>query len=170
MKAVKWADKYTELAVVIATIVFISLFMSVQVISRKMFGYSIVWSEQLCRHMLIIMGFFGLSFTIRYENTIRFNLVEMFLPKTAQHFFAILVHVIMIVFFAAMIPGSWEVTLSMVGNAARNMPYDMSVLYAVVLVSEILVIIRCIQMTIIHIRRICNLSNGPDANMIMGEE
>lgn len=170
MKAVKWADKYAELAVIIATIVLISVFMSAQVISRKMFGYSIIWSEQLCRHLLIIMGFFGLAFTIRYENSIRFNLIEMFLPEKVQHIFAIISHVILIVFFTAMIPSSWQVTLSMVGNAARNMPYDLSVIYAAVLISEIFVIIRCMQVTVSRIRKLSNPSRELDTNEIRRAE
>ena len=99
MKAVHWLDKYLE-----ALFVGIGL-MTAQIIYRRIFGNSIIWSEELCRHIFICSAFWGLSFSIRSGGAIKFDMIVTFFPERAKRVFEIISNVVVCLFLAYLLGG-----------------------------------------------------------------
>lgn len=160
LKFVKWLDKYLEISIISVTLIIVTVVMTLQIISRKVFGNSLSWSEELCRHMFIIMSTWGLSLTIRESSAIKFELLVNVFSKKIKRIILIITYVIMILFYGSMLQPAWNVTISMLNTSATMMPYSMSIVYAAAFASFVLACIRLIQMIILSIREFGNAQNN----------
>ena len=166
MKVIRWIDKYAEATVISIGLVAIVAVMTAQIAYRKIFGQSIIWSEELCRHIFICVACWGLAYSIRIRNAIKFDMLVTFFPKKAKYLFEIFSNIIVMVFFAYMFLPSLRVSVTMKSVTATALPYSMDLIHYIALIGFVLAGFRALEMTIIDI---CSLvkekgKNGEEAD------
>jgi len=148
VKVLRWLDKYFEVVYLMVALVTIVAVMSLQIFSRKLLGISLAWSEECCRHLFIGMGLWGIGFTIKEDSAIKFDLILGFLADKWKHIIGVVSNLMIAVFFACLIQPAINVYQSMKNTTATMMPYNMNVVYGLVLVGVVMVIIRAVQQVI----------------------
>lgn len=148
VKVLRWLDKYFEVVYLMVALVTIVVVMSLQIFSRKLLGISLAWSEECCRHLFIGMGLWGIGFTIKEDSAIKFDLILGFLADKWKHIIGVVSNFMIAVFFACLIQPAINVYQSMKNTTATMMPYNMNVVYGLVLVGVVMVIIRAVQQVI----------------------
>ena len=102
MKVIRWLDKYLEAVFIAAGLVVMVAVMTAQIFYRKFFGASIIWSEELCRHIFICSACWGLAYSIRHRMAIKFDMIVNFFSERGRHIFEIISNAIVFVFFVYM--------------------------------------------------------------------
>ena len=156
MKIIRWLDKYTEAVVISLGLVAIVVVMTAQIVYRKLFGQSIIWSEELCRHLFICTACWGLAYSIRIRNAIKFDMIVTFFPQKAKYLFEIFSNIIVVVFFAYMFLPSLKVSASMKSVTATALPYSMDLIHYIAFIGFALAGLRALEMAIIDIRALIN--------------
>ena len=154
MKVIRWLDKYLEAVFIAAGLVVMVAVMTAQIFYRKFFGASIIWSEELCRHIFICSACWGLAYSIRHRMAIKFDMIVNFFSERGRHIFEIISNAIVFVFFVYMFRASWNVVVSMRTTKATSLPYNLDVLYFVSLIGFVLSALRALQMIVVDIREI----------------
>jgi TRAP-type C4-dicarboxylate transport system permease small subunit len=81
MKSVRWfIDNFEEVFMTIALSV-ITVAMFAQVLSRYVFGFTIIWAEELSRYSVILLTFTGFSFGIKKSEHLRLDILDNYFPK-----------------------------------------------------------------------------------------
>jgi len=154
VKAVRWLDKYFEAVLVGVGIAVIVIVMTAQIVYRRIFGNSIIWSEELCRHIFICTAFWGLSYTIRTKGAIKFDTIVTFFPEWAKLVFEIISNVIVVLFFAYLLLPSWRVVVSMANTKSTALPYNLDLLYFLSFTGIALSGVRALQMIVLDFREL----------------
>jgi TRAP-type C4-dicarboxylate transport system permease small subunit len=89
----------------------------VEVVRRYLFGQSYPWSDEMCRYLLVWLGFFGGSLALRKNNLVRFDVGHDKLSEHTREVLGLVVYSICLLFTAALCVLSWRWTFSF---AARN--------------------------------------------------
>lgn len=100
-KAVETADKViTKINEVILVTVLASVFILVfsNVVGRYVFSRTHIWVDELARHLMISIAFFGMGLAMRYGNHTSFNILQGILPDRVRKFLRIAVLIIAIGF------------------------------------------------------------------------
>ena len=150
MKVIRWLDKYLEACFIAGGLVAIVVVMTAQIIYRRLFGHSIVWSEELCRHLFICSACWGLAYSIRIRNAIKFDMIVTFFNWRAKYIFEIISNSLILIFFVYMFKASWNVVVSMQSTSSTALPYNMDLLYFVALIGFVLSALRALQMIVIE--------------------
>ena len=161
MKAIRWLDKYLEAALIAVGLIVIVVVMTAQIICRQIFGFSIIWSEELCRHIFICIACWGLAYSIRIHNAIKFDLIVTFLPWKSKYIFEIISNVFVIAFIVYMAVPAWQVSLGMSSISSTALPYNMDVIHFIALFGFLLSAVRAIQVLIINLKTLASGEN-PD--------
>ena len=148
VKVLKWLDKYFEIGYLMVALVTIVVVMSMQIFSRKLLGISLAWSEECCRHLFIGMGLWGIGLTIKEDSAIKFDLILGFLSDKWQRIIGVISNSMIAVFFVCLIQPAISVYQSMKNTTATMMPYNMNIVYGLVLVGVVMVVIRAVQQVI----------------------
>ena len=100
MKVLRWLDEHLEEVILIVLLILLTSIMSIQVVMRKVFNNSLVWSEELVRYMFVWSTFISVSYCIRKDATIRIDQAVELLPKgsTIKKIIIIFVKLIMFAF------------------------------------------------------------------------
>lgn len=106
---VKRILKQWELDVCIWLFLFMTVLQTIQVITRYLFRYSFVWTEELSMIMFIWMGWLSISAAVTYRKHMAITALVDILPKKVQRYLKILVNIIFIVFCACFIGPSLSV-------------------------------------------------------------
>ncbi|MBQ0026598.1 MAG: TRAP transporter small permease subunit [Lachnospiraceae bacterium] len=150
MKVLKWLDKYAEKIYLCVALVVITVVLMTQIILRKVFGVALGWPEELCRHLFIGMGIWGIATTIRDDSAIKFDLIIGFLPPIFKSIFGVISNVIMAVFFSYLLVPAYNTYVSQKTTSATTMPYMMSLVFGFCFIGIILIVIRTVQMIILN--------------------
>ena len=150
MKVIRWLDKYLEACFIAASLVGIVAVMTAQIVYRRLFGHSIIWSEELCRHLFICSACWGLAYSIRIRNAIKFDMIVSFFNWKAKYIFEIISNSLILIFFIYMFKASWNVVISMQTTSSTALPYNLDLLYFVALIGFVLSAFRALQMIIIE--------------------
>jgi len=151
MKAVNWLDKYLEALFVGIGLVVMVAVMTAQIIYRRIFGNSIIWSEELCRHIFICSAFWGLSFSIRSGGAIKFDMIVTFFPERAKRVFEIISNVVVCLFLAYLLKPGWEVVLSVARISSTALPYNLDLVYGVSYAGIVLSGLRAMEMIVLDV-------------------
>jgi len=138
-KALTVFEEFTLFASVI--IALISLFMNV--VLRYGFSYTLAWSEELVRIVIIYTTFIGASVAVKNSSQIKIDAVVQFFPKS-EKFFEILALVATVVFSICLIKfGSQLIDLmNMTDQKTIILKIPMSWIYMIFPVSGFLMIVR----------------------------
>jgi len=160
MKLFKWLDRYFEILFIAIGLAIICIVMTAQIITRRILGYSIAWSEECCRHIFIFMCIWGVSLTIRENSAIKLDILFRFLSEKMVAIINIISYAIMIVFFIPLLKSTYNATISMNRTSATMMPYNLSVVYGAVFFGLIMTILRLVQMMVISLKKYVTIKNN----------
>jgi TRAP-type C4-dicarboxylate transport system permease small subunit len=90
MKLLKWLDNYFEITICITLMSVMTALLFVQVIMRRVFSYSLYWSEELARYIFIWLIYFSISYGAKIIKHIRIEAFLGIFPKKARPFVVIL--------------------------------------------------------------------------------
>jgi TRAP-type C4-dicarboxylate transport system permease small subunit len=87
---------------VIALMATMAVLVFVNVVSRYVFNYSIIWVEELTRYMMVWVGFIGSGLVLRYGAHIAVDAFQDLLPKRAAQVLRAVIVLVLATAFGAM--------------------------------------------------------------------
>lgn len=101
-----------------------------QVASRYLLNISLVWTEELGRHLMIWMVFLASTVIYRRGQHIKIDLLGERLPRLARLLVGLLVTLVLAYFFYLMVRYGWELTTRTMNQRSSAMRYPMGYAYA----------------------------------------
>ena len=151
MKQICWLKNNFEEIFMVISLIVITISMFAQVISRYVFGASLVWTEELSRYAFILLAFAGLSFGIRAKKHIRIDIFETFIPILRKPF-EVFADICFLVFCLLMIrPGFNSVEFIMnSGQISPALQIPMYIVYLPLLIGLLLSPLRIAEKYIMY--------------------
>lgn len=146
-KVWRWLDDSLEETLMVATLVFMTVIMGIQVFSRYALGASLSWSEELTRYLFVWEGFLSVSYCTKKCISIKIEQFVAMFPKRGKAMFKLVNHTFELIFFFYLIPFAVKYLISAVesGQVSPACHIPMYYVQAAPLVSFVLVAIRIMQ-------------------------
>lgn len=146
-KVWRWLDDSLEETLMVATLVFMTVIMGIQVFSRYALGASLSWSEELTRYLFVWEGFLSVSYCTKKCISIKIEQFVAMFPKRGKAMFKLVNHTLELIFFFYLIPFAVKYLMSAVesGQVSPACHIPMYYVQAPPLVSFVLVAIRIMQ-------------------------
>lgn len=147
MKILKWLDKNFETYFLIATLVLMVFIVTLQVILRFFFDYSLIWAEELTRYVMLYQIWVGAALAVKEDAHLRITSFKDRMSKKGQAIVEIIVIVLWAVFavFLTIKSGQLVSILFVRGQVSAAMRLPMGYAYASVTVGCALMTLRLIQ-------------------------
>lgn len=147
MSFVKWLDDHIEEYALGILLILMTIVMSIQVIARYAFSYSLTWSEEITRYMFIWSGFLSISFCYKKGIVIKIEQAVNVLPESLRKVVRILEKLAAFSFFAYMIPFAYKFLVASIesGQLSPAVRLPMYILQVAPLVGFILTAIRILE-------------------------
>ncbi|MCG8632961.1 MAG: TRAP transporter small permease [Desulfobacterales bacterium] len=148
-KLVTQIEEWTLFIIVISAL--ISLFANV--VLRYGFNYTLAWSEELVRIVIIYSTFVGASVAIKQGAMIRIDAVVQMFPRLKKGL-TVYTHILMLVFACIMVYHGYKMThLQLITNQKTIiMQIPLVIIYAIMPVTGVMVFIRTVQVMIQDIK------------------
>lgn len=126
-----------------------------QFLSRYVFDYSLSWSQELSRYLLIWLAWISVSFTIREKKHIRVEILKDRLPKKGQVVVEIIVLILWFIFavFLAIVGTQFVLNIQLSGQGSPMMGIPMWLIYLILPLAGVLMVLRLIQQFIFIIKQ-----------------
>jgi len=123
------------------------------VVLRYGFNYSLAWSEELVRHVIIYTTFIGCSTAIKNRSTIRIDALVQLVPKL-KFPLAMLSHFVTMAFAAVMIYYGYLMAAMQVETRQKTLILEIPTvfLYAILLLMGVMMLLRVFQVMAEDIR------------------
>ncbi|PLR92010.1 TRAP transporter small permease [Bacillus sp. T33-2] len=150
MQRVNHILNYFEEYVGVVSIIFTSLMVFVQVILRYVFNYSLSWSEEIARYLIVWFVFIGSSIAVREKAHATMDALVTYLPETGKRIFSILANFLSIIFCIILIWSGSGIVSSVIefGNVTPAIGLPMYLPYLAIPVGASLMLIRFLQLLI----------------------
>ncbi|PLT29394.1 TRAP transporter small permease [Peribacillus deserti] len=144
------------------SLVFTSLLIFVQVVLRYVFNYSLSWSEEAARFLIVWFIFIGSSIAVREKAHATVDALVVILPARWKGSFSILANLISISFCVVLIWSSCVMISNVIafGSVTPAIGMPMYIPYLAVPVGTALMLIRFVQLLVTDIKNIRS-SKGP---------
>lgn len=152
MNVLRWLDKNLEAFFIGVSLVVMVVVMTAQIVCRQVFGFSLVWAEELCRHFFIWSACWGLAYTIRIRGAIKFDIIVNLFPQKGKVVFEIISNAIVFAFLLYMFPACWNVVVFMKTTATTALPYNQDFVYLISMLGIVLSAVRAFQMILLDAR------------------
>ncbi len=148
-KLVTQIEEWTLFIIVISAL--ISLFANV--VLRYGFNYTLAWSEELVRIVIIYSTFVGASVAIKQGAMIRIDAVVQMFPRLKKGL-TVYTHILMLIFAGIMVFHGYKMThLQLITNQKTIiMQIPLVIIYAIMPVTGVMVFIRTVQVMIQDIK------------------
>jgi len=125
-----------------------------QFVTRYVFNDSAAWTEEIARYQLIAVVFIGAAVGVVKNNHIQVDFFYRHMPRGMGRLMSGLVDVLRIAFFGAAVVMTIQMMLK-IGNQTRMTIVDlpMNIVYGVCLFGFIAMLVRSIQVSVVHWRR-----------------
>jgi C4-dicarboxylate transporter, DctQ subunit len=147
----------------VISLIFTSLIVFVQVVLRYVFNYSLSWSEETARYLIVWFVFIGSSIAVREKAHATMDALVTYLPEKGKRIFSILANTISIIFCVILIWSGIKIVSGVIEFAtvtpAIGLP--MYIPYLAIPVGAALMLIRFLQILIQDIK-----SFGAPSNFI----
>lgn len=155
MKILKFLDKYIEEYLLIFTTVATVLVLFLQVVTRFIFDFSLVWTEELARYLFIWMTFIGVSYAVKKDKHLRIDSLPLLFGGTGKFVIRTIANLLFF-FFALVVLYYGGTGLEKVGRTTPGLGISYIWVYASILVGFFLTAIRLIQdqISIMSARRV----------------
>lgn len=118
-----------------------------QFLSRYVFDYSLSWSQELSRYILIWLAWISVSFTIREKRHIRVETIKELLPIKGQVIIEIIVLILWSFFaiFLAVLGTEIVLDTQIGGQGSPMIGIPMWIVYLILPLAGVLMLVRLIQ-------------------------
>lgn len=129
------------------SLIFTSVLVFIQVVMRYLFNYSIYWSEEVARYIIIWFIFIGSSIAVREKAHATVDLLINYLPQVYKRLFSILAALVSVIFCLLIIISSWKTIGNVVeyGSVTPSLGIPMYIPYLAIPVGSTLMLIRFVQ-------------------------
>ena len=137
-----------------------------QFITRYVLNDSAAWTEEIARYELIAVVFIGAAIGVVKNNHIHVDFFYRHMPAHLGRLMSGGVDVVRIGFFAAAVVMTIQMMLK-IGNQTRMTVVDlpMNLVYALCLLGFSVMLLRSVQVALIHYRRGYSVLERPDSTM-----
>ncbi|SFL46015.1 C4-dicarboxylate transporter, DctQ subunit [Gracilibacillus orientalis] len=155
MKKFNQVVNHIEESFAVFSMIVASILIFVQVILRYLFNFSLIWSEETARFLVIWLVLIGSSIAVREKGHATVDALVAFLPSAGKKFFSIFANLAGIVFCLIMILAGSEMVSSVVelGNVTPALGVPMAIPYLTVPVGGGLMLFRFVQMLVVDVKR-----------------
>jgi C4-dicarboxylate transporter, DctQ subunit len=145
---------YFEEYVGVASLIFTSLLVFVQVVLRYVFNYSLSWSEEVARYLIVWFVFIGSSIAVREKAHATMDALVTYLPKKGKKIFSMMANLISIVFCVFLIWSGSGIVTSVIefGSVTPSTGLPMFIPYLAIPVGASLMTIRFLQLFVQDIK------------------
>ena len=156
MKVLRWLDENFEKTIGVGLIGLMTSIIFAQFIARRVFGNSLVWSEELARYIFIWLIYIGVSYGAKMKMHIRLEMFIGKMPTKAQPYFGIFSELLFLAFAGYIIVYSWDLVQRqiMLGQTSPAIGIPLSIVYAAPTFGFAMASIRQIQVIIERIKEI----------------
>ncbi|MFG5777782.1 TRAP transporter small permease [Comamonas sp. J-3] len=125
-----------------------------QFVTRYVFNDSAAWTEEIARYLLVGVVFVGAAIGVRKNNHIQVDFFYRHMPAGMARAIGVAVDVLRTLFFAAAVVMTVQMMLK-IGNSANMTIVDlpMNIVYGVCLLGFVAMLVRSVQVSVIHWRR-----------------
>lgn len=134
----------------------LSIVIIAQVLSRTFLGFSIVWSEELSRYLLVWLTFIGASIALRNKELVGLDLLETKLSVRLNEVLKLVVHVLVLVFLAYTTYYGIEMATSsgVAGQQSPTMKFSMTYVYLAIPTGTFLMLIHTVAAILEGFRKV----------------
>jgi TRAP-type C4-dicarboxylate transport system permease small subunit len=122
---------------------------------RYGFSYTLAWSEELVREVIIVTTFIGLSAAIKARSMIKIDALVQLVPglKTPLSIFS---NVVTLVFSLMMVFYGWKLVLMQAATNQKTIILEipLELLYAVVPIMGVLMLLRTLQVIYLDVKQV----------------
>lgn len=140
-------DYKLEEWVLLVSLIFIILLVFLQVLSRYIFNFSVGWTAELARYLLIWITWISTSYAIRHREHIRVDTLVKSFPLPVQKIIEVIVILLWSIFALVMAMVGTEIVMDiqMVNQKTSTLNLPMWVVYLIIPIGGFLMLIRLIQ-------------------------
>ncbi len=137
-----------------------------QFITRYVFNDSAAWTEEIARYELIAVVFVGAAIGVAKNNHIQVDFFYRHMPAKLGRAMSTLTDALRIAFYAAAVFMTVQM-MAKIGNQTRMTIVDlpMNIVYGVCLLGFAAMLLRSVQVALIHYRRGYSVLERPDTTM-----
>ena len=137
-----------------------------QFVTRYVMNDSAAWTEEVARYMLIGVVFIGATIGVAKNNQIQVDFFYRYLPGALGRWMSKAVDVIRVLFFIAAAVMTVQMMLK-IGNQTRMTIVDlpMNIVYGVCLLGFAAMLVRSLQVALIHYRRGYSVLERPESTL-----
>ncbi|TDL66340.1 TRAP transporter small permease [Rhodococcus qingshengii] len=154
MKRINYYLNHIEEYVGVISLIFTSLIVFVQVVLRYVFNYSLSWSEETARYLIVWFVFIGSSIAVREKAHATMDALVTYLPEKGKRIFSIIANTISILFCVVLIWSGIQNVSGVVefGTVTPAIGLPMYLPYLAIPVGAALMLIRFLQLLIQDIK------------------
>ena len=147
LKILKWLDDNFETYFLIGTLIIMVFIVSLQVLLRSVFNYSLIWAEELTRYVMLYQIWVGAAIAVKEDAHLRITTVKDYMSPKNQIKIEILVIVLWTMFsaFLAIKSGQLVTVLFARGQISPALQIPMGYSYASVTFGCALMVFRLVQ-------------------------
>lgn len=137
-----------------------------QFITRYVMNDSAAWTEEIARYQLIAVVFIGAAIGVAKNNHIHVDFFYRHMPARMGRLMSGFVDIVRIAFFGAAVVMTVQMMFK-IGNQTRMTVVDlpMNIVYALCLLGFAVMLLRSVQVAVIHYRRGYSVLERPDSTM-----
>jgi TRAP-type transport system small permease protein len=137
-----------------------------QFITRYVFNDSAAWTEEIARYELIAVVFIGAAIGVAKNNHIQVDFFYRHMPAKMGRVLSTLTDVLRIAFFGAAVVMTVQM-MEKIGNQTRMTIVDlpMNIVYGLCLLGFAAMLVRSLQVALIHYRRGYSVLERPETTM-----
>ncbi|MGP4061062.1 TRAP transporter small permease [Halobacillus sp. H74] len=138
----------------VSTLIITSFLVFIQVVLRYSFNYSLVWSEEAARYMIVWFIFIGSSIAVREKAHVAVDAVIVYLPKLWKTIFSVLASLAAMAFCIVLVISGFAIISNVMnfGSVTPSLGIPMYVPYLAIPVGGVLMFIRFTQQLVNHIK------------------
>ena len=165
-EAVDLSDTTAEAWVALGLFWLLGLTVLYQFITRYVLNDSAAWTEEIARYLLVGVVFVGAAIGVRKNNHIQVDFFYRHMPPAMGRVMAIAVDVIRTLFFAAAVVMTVQMMIKIGNNASMTIvDLPMNIVYGVCLLGFVAMLVRSVQVSVIHWRRGYTVLERPESTM-----
>ena len=165
-EAVDLSDTTAEAWVALGLFWLLGLTVLYQFITRYVLNDSAAWTEEIARYLLVGVVFVGAAIGVRKNNHIQVDFFYRHMPPAMGRVMAIAVDVLRTLFYAAAVVMTVQMMLKIGNNASMTIvDLPMNIVYGVCLLGVVAMLVRSVQVSVIHWRRGYTVLERPESTM-----
>jgi len=137
-----------------------------QFVTRYVLNDSAAWTEEIARYLLVAVVFVGATIGVVKNNHIQVDFFYRHMPAAMGRALGIAVDVVRTLFFAAAVVMTAQM-MAKIGNNSRMTIVDlpMNIVYGVCLLGFIAMLVRSVQVSVVHWRRGYTVLERPESTI-----